>query len=231
MRVSSLTMAVWATAVLGWSSVGAAAATAPKCADLGGDVDGSQMCQIQATEPGYSLKMSYPVSYPDVQPVFDYVKETREGFLNVAKMPDSRDLPYELDTTPTEYSSAVPPRGTQSLVFETYQGLGGAHPSTFYKSFNWDQGQRKPITIDTLFREGTAPFPIILPLVQAEIAKQTGQPAVIPPEVGLDPTKYENFAITNDSLIFFFSQGDLLPGAYGAMQVAIPRAPVDAMIT
>lgn len=231
MRVSSLTMAVWATAVLGWSSVGAAAATAPNCGDLGGVVDGSQMCQIQATAPGYSLKMSYPVNYPDAQPVFDYVKETREGFLNVAKMPDSRDLPYELETTPTEYSSAVPPHGTQSLVFETYQGLGGAHPSTFYKSFNWDQGQRKPITIDTLFREGTAPFPIIMPLVQAEIAKQTGQPAVIAPEVGLDPTKYENFAITNDSLIFFFSQGDLLPGAYGAMQVAIPRAPVDAMIT
>jgi hypothetical protein len=130
----------------------------------------------------------------------------------------------------TEFNSGVPPRGTQSLVFKTYQGVGGAHPTTFYKAFNWDQATKKPITIDTLFREGTAPFPIILPLVQAEVDKQLGQPVAITPEVGLDPTKYQNFAITNDTLIFFFSQGDVLPEAAGALQIAIPRGPVDAMI-
>ena len=102
--------------------------------------------------------------------------------------------------------------------------------TTFYKSFNWDQTYRKPITIDNLFREGTAPFPVILPLVQAEVNKQLGQPVDIPPGVGLDPTKYQNFAITNDALIFFFSQGDLLPEAAGALQVSVPRGPIDAMI-
>jgi hypothetical protein len=68
-------------------------------------------------------------------------------------------------------------------------------------------------------------------LVQADVDKQLGQPVTIAPEVGLDPTKYQNFAITNDSLIFFFSQGDLLPEAAGALQVTVPRGPVDAMIT
>jgi hypothetical protein len=63
------------------------------------------------------------------------------------------------------------------------------------------------------------------------VNKQLGQPVAIAPEVGLDPTKYENFAITNDQLIFFFSQGDVLPEAAGAVQVAIPRGPVDAMIS
>jgi hypothetical protein len=81
-----------------------------------------------------------------------------------------------------------------------------------------------------LFRKGTAPFPIILPLVQAEVDKQLGQPVAISPDVGLDPTKYQNFAITNDALIFFFSQGDVLPEAAGALQIAIPRGPVDAML-
>jgi hypothetical protein len=47
---------------------------------------------------------------------------------------------------------------------------------------------------------------------------------------GLDPSKYENFAITDDSLVFFFSQGELLPESAGALQVTVPRAPVDAMI-
>jgi hypothetical protein len=230
MRISTLALAASAVAVFGWSGVGVASAAPPKCTDLGGVVDASQICHITATDPGYSMNISYPVGYPDVQAVFDYVKQTRDGFLNVAKMPDSRAMPYELDTTETEFNSTAPPRSTQSVVFKTYQGVGGAHPTTFYKAFNWDQGLRRPITIDNLFREGTAPFPIIFPLVQAEVDKQLGQPVAIDPSVGLDPTKYENFAITNDQLIFFFSQGDVLPEAAGALQVAIPRGPVDAMI-
>ena len=71
---------------------------------------------------------------------------------------------------------------------------------------------------------------MIFPLVQAEVDKQSGQPVAISPGDGLDPTKYQNFAITNDSLIFFFSQGELLPEAAGALQVTVPRGPVDAMI-
>ena len=230
MRMSTLALAVSAVAVFGWSGVGLAAAAPPKCADLNGVVDANRICQIQAADPGYSLSISYPVDFPDVAAVFDYVKQTRDGFVSVAKMPDSRSMPYELETTEIQYGSAVPPRGTQSVVFKTYQSVGGAHPTTFYKAFNWDQGLRKPITIDNLFREGTAPFPVILPLVQAEVDKQLGQPVTISPAVGLDPTKYQNFAVTNDSLIFFFSQGDILPEAAGALQVAIPRGPVDAMI-
>ncbi|BBZ27750.1 immunogenic protein MPT64 [Mycolicibacterium madagascariense] len=241
MRISTLAMTAAAVVVLGWSGVGTAAAAptvppppppppAPKCSDLGGVVDANQICQIQATDPGYSLSISYPVAYPDPQPLFDYVKQTRDGFLNVAKTPDSRTMPYELETTETEFSSGVPPKGTQSVVLKTYQGVGGAHPTTFYKSFTWDLDQRRPITIDTLFRPGTAPFPVILPLVQSEVDKQLGQPATISPGDGLDPTKYQNFALTNDSLTFFFSQGDILPEAVGALQISIPRAPLDAMI-
>jgi Protein of unknown function (DUF3298) len=229
MRISTLA-ALSAVAVLGWSGAGVASAAPPKCADLSGVVDAGQVCQIKATDPAYSLSISYPVSYPDVKAVFDYVKQTKDGFLNVAKSSQPRDMPYELETTETEYSSAVPPRGTQSLVFKTYQSVGGAHPQTFYKSFNWDQGYRKPITIDNLFQEGTDPFPLILQAVQTDLEKQSGQPVSIPPAVGLDPTKYANFAITNDSLIFFFGQGELLPESAGAVQVTVPRGPIDSMI-
>jgi len=238
MRMSSLALAVSAVAVLGWSGTGAAGAAptpappppAPTCADLSGVVDANQICQIQATNPGYSLHVDYPVDFPDAQAVFDYVQQTRDGFLNVAQMPDLRLMPYELDTTSTQYASSVPPRKTRSVVFKTYQGVGGAHPTTFYKAFTWDLDQQKPVTIDTLFKPASKPFPVILPLVQAEVDKQLGQQVTIEPGDGLDPSKYENFAVTDDSLIFFFSQGDILPEAAGALQVAIPRGPVAAMI-
>ena len=230
MRMSTLAVSLSAAAVLGWSGIAVASAAPPKCTDLNGVVDANQICQIQVTDPGYSVNVSYPVDYPDAQPVFDYVKQTRDGFLNVAKIPDFRMMPYELETTETEFASGVTPKGTQSVVFKTYQGVGGAHPTTFYKSFNWDRGVGKPMTIDNLFKAGTAPFPVILPLVQAEVDKQLGQQVTISPGDGLDPSKYQNFAVTDDSLIFFFSQGDVLPEAAGALQVAIPRGPVAAMI-
>jgi hypothetical protein len=230
MRISTLALAVVATTTLGWSSVALASAAPPKCADLSGVLDGDQMCRIQASDPAYTLDVGYPVNYPDQQSVVDYVKQTRDGFLNVAKMPGPRDMPYQLDTVATEYNSAVPPRGTQTVVFKTFQDVGGAHPQTFYKTFNWDQGLRKPITIDNLFRDGTDPFPVILPIVASELEKQSGQPVAIAPSVGLDATKYQNFAITDDTVTFFFGQGELLPESAGALEVAVPRAPIDAMI-
>ena len=189
-----------------------------------------QTCQIQKSDPAYSLDIVYPLDFPDGKAVLAYVQQTRDGFLNVAKSGGPRDMPYELDTTMTEYSSALPPRGSQTVVFKTYQSVGGAHPQTFYQAFNWDQSYRKPITIDNLFKEGTAPFPLIFPVVQAEATKQFGETATISPGVGLDPSKYQNFAITNDAIIFFFDQGELLPESTGAFSVSVQRGPIDSMI-
>ena len=120
-----------------------------------------------------------------MQAVFDWVKQTRDGFVNVAKSPDARTMPYQLEVTPTEYNSAVPPRGTQSVVFKVYQDVGGTKPQTFYKAFNWDQTLRWPIVLDTggqektqpLFQPGANPWPTIFPLVEAELEKQTGHQA------------------------------------------------------
>src|SRR4051794_41950352 len=136
MRIPTLALAVAGIAALGWSSVAVASAAPPKCGDLSGVIDGAQMCQIHATDPAYALSISYPVNYPDVQAVFDYVKQTRDGFLNVAKMPGPHDMPYELETTSTEYSSAGPPRGTHPLVFKTFQDGGGARPHALLQSFH-----------------------------------------------------------------------------------------------
>ena len=228
MRIASLVLAAAAATTLAVSSVGVGHAAPPKCADLSGVVDGAQMCRISQTDPAFTLTITYPTDYPDQQPVVDYIRQTRDGFLNVAKAPGPHEMPYELETTATEYSSAQPPRSSQSVVFKTYQGVGGARPLTYYKAFNWDVTARKPI--DTPFREGTLPYPLIYPVVLAELTKQLGQPVDLPPSVGLDPSKYGNFAITDDAVVFFFDQGEILPEAAGALEVSVPRGPIDSMI-
>jgi Protein of unknown function (DUF3298) len=45
-----------------------------------------------------------------------------------------------------------------------------------------------------------------------------------------NPMNYQQFAVTNDGVIFFFSQGQLLPEAAGATQVLVPRSAIDPML-
>jgi hypothetical protein len=212
-------------------SLAAPAQAAPKnyCADLKG-VDNGKSCQIQITDPGYTVKISIPSSYPDMKSVAEFVSKTRDDFLNVAKSSTPRDNPYALDITASTYNSRVPPRGQESVVLTVYKNIGAAHPSTSFKSFDWDQAYRKPITYETLWQAEKDPLPVVFPAVQADLQKQTGQPVPIAPAAGLDPANYQNFAITNEGVIFFFSQGTLLPEAAGATQALVPRSVIDPLL-
>ena len=141
-----LKVAVLVTAAVVFSSSGVAAA-APKnyCADVKG-INTGQACQIQLSDPAYTVNISFPTDYPDQKSLADYVTQTRDAFLNVAKASTPRDVPVRAGHHASEYASAIPPRGTQAAVLKVDQNVGGAHPQTSYKAFNWDQSYRKPIT-------------------------------------------------------------------------------------
>lgn len=211
-----------------WSGTPQAAADVA-CDALGGMVDGSTTCQVQATEPSYTIDISFPADYPDGQVIADYLTQQRDGFINVAEMPGSRGLPYEMDATGTGYTSGDPQR-TASVVFELFQDVGGAHPVTWFKAFNYDVENKAPITFDSLFKPGSDPLAVIFPVVQRELERQTGTSSVISEGDGLDPANYQNFAITDTDLIFFFGQGELLPESAGANIVSVPRATVAAVL-
>jgi len=269
MRIFNMAVLVAAVAIFGSSGV---ASAAPKdyCADLKGGNTG-RTCEIQLADAGYNVNISIPLDYPDQKSVADYIAQTRDGFLNVAKSGAPRDTPYELNITPTEYNSAVPPRGTQAVVFKVYQNVGGAHPQTMFKAFNWDQSYRKAIIytaapddkLNTPLWRVDDPLKTVGPIVQAELQKQMAPPAPIappatttpttpsptnapttpptsttptPPPLAIAPTAlynpnfYQNFAVVNDGVIFFFDQGTLLPEAAGATQVLVPRSAIDPML-
>ena len=71
---------------------------------------------------------------------------------------------------------------------------------------------------------------MIFPIVQSAVARQIGVDAPISPADGLDPAKYQEFAITDDSVIFFFGQGEMMPGAGGALQAAVSRSAIAPML-
>lgn len=261
----SLSVAALATVATIFGSAGVASA-APKdyCTDLKGANTGTS-CVIQLADPAYDVTISIPQDYPDQKSIADYVSQTRDAFVNAAKS----NAPASLTITPTEYTSAVPPRGTQAVVFKVTQILGGAQSKTTFKAFNWDQSYRKSIvytpvkddkTLTPLWRVDD-PLPTVAPIVQSELQKQLAPPPppVAPPppaaEAGqsvtptttttpppapaplpisstalYNPANYQNFAVVNDGVIFFFDQGVLLPDSAGPLQVLVPRSAIDPMI-
>lgn len=228
MRILKAAALLVAGVLLWWQGLAAAWAQ-PQCSDLGGAVDGTT-CRIHAATDMYTIDASYPLDYADQQALTDYVTQTRDGFVNVSQMPGSRSLPYQLDIQSDEYHSGRPPHGTQSVVLKIFQDVGGPRPVTWYKAFNYDLDARRPITFDTLFAPGTRPLDVIYPIVQRELAPAAGQDAAISPGDGLDPSHYQNFAITDDGLIFFFSQGELLPSSASTNIVHVPRDAIAGLL-
>jgi hypothetical protein len=227
MRYLMTAVLIAAGALLGWSGSPVAAADS-SCTTMGGDVEGEQTCHVHASTSTYTLDMKFPLDYPDEQTLTDYISQNRDGFVSVAQTSSqtsgTRDVPYQMEVTSEQYHSGQPPGGTRSVVLKVFEDLGGPRPSTSYKAFNYDLGSHQAITFDTLFAPNSKPLDSIYPIVQREVGRQTGFGAAILPGSGLDSSHYQNFAITDDELIFYFAPGELLPPSIaGASQVHVPR--------
>jgi hypothetical protein len=227
MKRSLRAAALLAVVLVAAATVSVEATAQTPCTDFGGAVDGTT-CRLHTANDAYMVDIVFPTDYADPEPMIDYLRQTRDGFVNVSGMPGSTGLPYALDVTSELFHSGQPPGGTQSTALKIYQNVGGPHPLTWYKAFNYNLATRQPITFDTLFLPGSKPLPAILPTVQKAIDTQLGSHVTI--SGGLDPSQYQNFALTDDELIFFFGQGDMLPSAAGALAVHLPRASVAPML-
>lgn len=191
------------------------------CGSLGGVVaDGS--CHVTENQPDFTVDAEFPLDYPDEQTIVDYLSQTRDGMVNAAQGPGARNLPYEMNVTSESFRSAQ----TRSVVLTLFENVGSAHPTTWYKAFTYDVGRGKPVTFDSLFDPGAAPLQKIFPLVQRELETRTGLAGSISVDDGMDPAHYQNFAITDDAVTFYFGRAELLPSYAGATSVSVPRTAI-----
>ena len=96
-----------------------------------------------------------------------------------------------------------------------------------YKRQTYNTATRRPVSFDTVFRPGSVAQ--LLPLVQQDLSTQFGQPVTIDPATGLDPANYQNFALTDDAVIFYFDRAQLLP-ATPATQVSLSRNTIAGLL-
>ncbi|ORA36962.1 esterase [Mycobacterium aquaticum] len=194
----------------------------PLCADLGGTVSAHQVCTSRTSTPNYSLDVSVPVGYPDPQPVQDFVTRTRDEWVTAAEH-DPMHVRHVLAMSGTAYQSAA----TRSLVIALNSDFG-AHPVGTFRAFNYDVTRSVPITLATLFRPGANAAQLLTPIVKRELGKRGAE--VSESIDDLDETAYQNFAVTDDAVIFFFAQGLLLSQVDGAQRISVPRAELAAVL-
>jgi hypothetical protein len=176
-------------------------------------------------------KVALPAALLQEQRVVNYLTAVTRDFNAEAGPSDSLDDPQrELEATTTTYTSGSSGDGTRTVVVKVYRNTGGAHPSTRFKAFSVDNAARAPITFGTLFRPGTAPLEVIAPIVARAMGEQAGQRIALDASVIRDEANYQNFALTDDAVVFFFDQRQLYPSS-GATEVPVPRAVIADMLT
>lgn len=226
------------------STAGAQSGTAA-CEQLGGNVQSGNVCHFRVESHFSVLEVRYGIDYPDGQAVIDFITHERDAVLNAASVPGAI-LPTVLAILFSSYSSGQPLRvvpsfaqpvpgaqsygepwqGTQSMVLRILMRREGAPVGVSFKSFTFDHNQNRPVTFENLFAPGTNPIDAIYPIVAAEYERlENFRHFKIPPDVGRDPARYQNFAITDDAVIFFFNQGEFgLPTEAGFHTVEVARA-------
>ncbi|ORW93868.1 hypothetical protein AWB92_12020 [Mycobacterium sp. IEC1808] len=172
--------------------------------------------------------MSFPLDYPEMPAVAAFLKKNRDDFVDwVVKIGPhgGRNRPYQYSVTAKTYRSGKPDARTQSLLLKIDNDTGFAHeghPNTTFQAFNFDLAKRVPITFDTLFKPGSKPLELLNPIVRAELDA---------PAADLDATTYQNFGITDDAVIFFFGQDQVVHDNAGPHKVAVPRIELASILS
>jgi hypothetical protein len=167
----------------------------------------------------YTIDITYPLDYPDMKSVSDFVSADRGYFLDwIARYGhDGPDRQYMYDINGKTYSSTQP--ATKSLVLTINHDTGAAHeahPETVFESFTYDLTTQRPITVDTLFKQDADVVSALGPKVAALYDRPTHK---------ILPSDFRNFALTDDAVIFFFGEGQLVSADNtGPRQISVPRS-------
>ena len=111
-----------------------------------------------------------------------------------------------------------------SLLRRVYENRGGAHPSVLYRAETFDAASQGRLLLGDLFSVGEEDYlPLLMDKVRAQLSASGEQSWYEGVEQRLE-SLYDplDFALTGDSLLVFFNEGELAPHAAGAQMVYIP---------
>jgi hypothetical protein len=109
--------------------------------------------------------------------------------------------------------------------FESY--TGGAHPISYYRVFNWNRQEWKPLKLRQFLKPGG-----VEALLEGLLEWDKGHSDKIEwPEGVRDRKELPKFAVTDRGLLFLFDQGEVAPMAAGPIQILYPFSVLKPLLT
>jgi hypothetical protein len=189
-------------------------------ADIGGTVGPDQTCHLDSDNARYRLDFQFRVDYPDQHALTDFLTQRRDAFVDwVADGPPSSSrfrTSHHWGDIPFGHTGFRNPKPGPD-----YGNRRRRSPVTTYKTLNYYLSKHVAITFDTLFQPGAQPLDVLNPIVQRQLDKRGATGSLSLNDLGVKA--YQNFAITDDAVTFFFNQDGLLPHEAGPLKVDVPR--------
>lgn len=198
------------------------------CFDKGGYLDpATGQCKLAF---GLSISIDYPLAVMgmgDIETRVDtFIVERRTQFITwfTEGLGYPMIAPWDLSIF---YETTSTAKGYNTLIFTIYDYTGGAHGNTTFQTFTYDAVTGEVYGLFDLFQEEFDPMPTLSSLVQSQLLATMGDMTDadwIAAGTGEDPANYQNFALTDTDLIFYFPPYQVAAYAAGPQVVSIPLA-------
>ena len=193
--------------------------------------DGS--CHVQAE---ITLDITYPLldDQPDIvrEKIASFLQEQRSGFMTMMLDSISADIIFPGNLT-IDYETYNFSGDVISYQFTIYEYTGGAHGNTYFRTFTFDVTDEREIVLDDVFTDVTAGLEAAAPTIRDSLSERLDDMADSQwLEDGTAPVveNYQHFALTEDTLLFFFPPYQVAPYAAGPQTVSVPLSALDGVL-
>ncbi|MBU6323723.1 MAG: DUF3298 domain-containing protein [Patescibacteria group bacterium] len=202
------------------------------------------IAKISEDAPYYAIDISYPTTTPIAQTAgtgadqaavalikgyFDAYAATFKKEGNFANLTQKDIQMVGFDRGRKESLSAVYLISTSarsvSYIYTIVEDTLGAHPNTFFKTFTFDLGTGKLLSIADIFTAGTPYLDRLSAVSRTYLAQNLGQYAdtqMLDNGTAPDAKNFQNFFIDNGTLAILFAPYDVAAYAAGPQTVRIP---------
>lgn len=184
---------------------------------------------------------SYSVKIPTRVMYDSSIQDTLIGFINVAintYMSNVETSPasgvgaqYVLEIEPTIFQHNA---DIFSVVFYSYEFLGGAHPNQYASSFTFNRATGQVLRFSDLFNPESDPLLMISVMVESQLMTRMGNDESlrggIEAGAGMNIDNYNVFALTDDALLIFFPPYQVAPYVFGGQSVRIPLSDISTLL-
>ena len=180
--------------------------------------------------------IQYPQSLhsPFNDAISTYISHAKQGYL--AAMEKNRELASDFKgELNISFETLSHHSGNYSFVIVTDSSISGANGSTEIRSFHLNPETGKVIAIEDVFGFDLKRLETLSTMVRDRLYTDIALKDYLFPEelhINTDPTwdNYTNFALTDESIIFYFDEYELAAGAVGPPIVAIALSDINDLL-